>query len=183
MAGRHVVGFMFSRFVLALVFACAFVACDSGSSSADPDPVAEVSSSSDDDANSSSSVLDKGKSSGGSSKSSSSVKSGDDSQRSSSSSANENAGSLSTESSSSSGFAFKICEDGETWVKEWPDEIRYFHCSKNEWVLDSIVTIERIMGRLQILVMDRFTKQFNIMKCIKVAMRPALILLRLWLRI
>ena len=129
---------------LSLVLAV-FTACDSSSSSADPDPIAEVSSSSgDDDAISSSFVTDKGTSSDGSSKSSSSVKSGDDSQKSSSSSANENAGSLSTESSSSSGFAFKICEDGETWVKEWPDEIRYFHCSKNEWVLDSIVTIEKI---------------------------------------
>ena len=66
---------MFVRLVLALVFACAFVACDSGSSSADPDPVAEVSSSSDDDANSSSSVTDKGKSSGGSSLSSSDINS------------------------------------------------------------------------------------------------------------
>ena len=67
---RHVV-----IFVLSLVFA-AFTACDSGSSSADPDPIAEVSSSSGDDENlSSSSVTDKGTSSGGSLKSSSSVKS------------------------------------------------------------------------------------------------------------
>jgi len=55
---------------MALVFAV-FTACDSGSSSADPDPVAEVSSSSGDDAISSSSVTDKGTSSGGSSVSSS----------------------------------------------------------------------------------------------------------------
>jgi len=55
---------------LSLVFAV-FTACDSGSSSADPDPIAEVSSSSGDDAISSSSVTDKGTSSGGSSVSSS----------------------------------------------------------------------------------------------------------------
>ena len=58
---------------MALVFAV-FTACDSGSSSTDPDPIAEVSSSGDDDENlSSSSVTDKGTSSGGSSTSSSSV--------------------------------------------------------------------------------------------------------------
>ncbi len=58
---------------LSLVLAV-FTACDSSSSSADPDPVAEVSSSSgDDDAISSSSVTDKGTSSGGGSKSSSSA--------------------------------------------------------------------------------------------------------------
>jgi len=58
---------------MALVFA-AFTACDSGSSSTDPDPIAEVSSSSgDDEVFSSSSVTDKGTSSGGSSSSSSSV--------------------------------------------------------------------------------------------------------------
>ena len=58
---------------MALVFAV-FTACDSGSSSADPDLIAEVSSSSGDDENlSSSSVTDKGTSSGRSSKSSSSI--------------------------------------------------------------------------------------------------------------
>ena len=58
---------------LALVFAV-FTACDSGSSSADPDLIAEVSNSSGDDENlSSSSVTDKGTSSGRSSKSSSSI--------------------------------------------------------------------------------------------------------------
>ena len=56
---------------MALVFAV-FTACDSSSSSADPDPIAEVSSSSgDDEVFSSSSVTDKGTSSGGSSVSSS----------------------------------------------------------------------------------------------------------------
>ncbi len=56
---------------MALVFAV-FTACDSSSSSADPDPIAEVSSSSDNDENlSSSSVTDKGTSSGESSVSSS----------------------------------------------------------------------------------------------------------------
>ena len=59
---------------MALVFAV-FTACDSGSSSTDPDPIAEVSSSSGDDAISSSSVTDKGTSSGGSSVSSWSEKS------------------------------------------------------------------------------------------------------------
>ena len=57
----------------AIIMFC-ITACDSGSSSADPDPIAEVSSSSVDDENlSSSSVTDKGTSSGGSSSSSSSV--------------------------------------------------------------------------------------------------------------
>jgi len=56
----------------AIIMFC-ITACDSGSSSADPDPIAEVSSSSVDDENlSSSSVTDKGTSSGGSSVSSSS---------------------------------------------------------------------------------------------------------------
>ena len=56
---------------MALAFAV-FTACDSSSSSADPDPIAEVSSSSgDDEVFSSSSVTDKGTSSGGSSVSSS----------------------------------------------------------------------------------------------------------------
>ena len=58
---------------LSLVLAV-FTACDSSSSSADPDPIAEVSSSSGDDENlSSSSITDKGKSSGSSSRSSSSA--------------------------------------------------------------------------------------------------------------
>lgn len=62
-------------FVLSLVFAV-FTACDGGSSSTDPDPVAEVSSSSgDDEVFSSSSVTDKETSSGGSSVSSWSEKS------------------------------------------------------------------------------------------------------------
>ena len=61
------------RIFIGVLFAvlCFFTACDSGSSSADPDPIAEVSSSSGDDAISSSSVTDKGTSSGGSSVSSS----------------------------------------------------------------------------------------------------------------
>ena len=61
------------RIFIGVLFAvlCFFTACDSGSSSADPDPVAEVSSSSGDDTISSSSVTDKGTSSGGSSVSSS----------------------------------------------------------------------------------------------------------------
>lgn len=59
---------------LSLVFAV-FTACDSGSSGADPDPVAEVSSSSGDDTISSSSITDKGTSSGGGSVSSWSEKS------------------------------------------------------------------------------------------------------------
>ena len=63
------------RIFIGVLFAvlCFFTACDSSSSSADPDPVAEVSSSSGDDAIFSSSVTDKGTSSGGSSKSSSSA--------------------------------------------------------------------------------------------------------------
>ncbi|OWV10282.1 hypothetical protein B7989_11735 [Fibrobacter sp. UWB5] len=69
---------------MALVFA-AFTACDSSSSSTDPDPIAEVSSSSDDDeVFSSSSVTDKGTSSGGSSVSSEKPSSSTDTKSSSS---------------------------------------------------------------------------------------------------
>ena len=141
---------MFIRLMLALVFACAFVACDSGSSSADPDPVAEVSSSSDDDANSSSSVTDKGKSSGGSSKSSSSVKSGDDSQKSSSSVNGKNSSSSVDESSSSEGCSFSgrnedgspdfagVCCDGDTAIVMGKSRLTYYTCKMNYWMLDSI---------------------------------------------
>ena len=117
---------------MALVFACAFVACDSGSSSADPDPVAEISSSSDDDDDiSSSSVTDKGKSSGGSSKSSSSVKSGDDSQKSSSS---VNGGSCSsTEVESSSDSKKKKCEENAVDVDTSGYMIFTYQCKNGEW--------------------------------------------------
>ena len=122
---------MFVRLVLALVFACAFVACDSGSSSADPDPIAEVSSSSGDDAISSSSVTDKGKSSGGSSKSSSSVKSGDDSQKSSSS---VNGGSCSsTEVESSSDSKKKKCEENAVDVDTSGYMVFTYQCKNGEW--------------------------------------------------
>ena len=81
---------------MALVFAV-FTACDSSSSSTDPDPIAEVSSSGDDDENvSSSSVTDKGTSSGRSSKSSSSI-----SGKNSSSSANSGSDTSSSDEGSS----------------------------------------------------------------------------------
>ena len=130
---------MFVRLVLALVFACAFVACDSGSSSADPDPVAEVSSSSGDDgAISSSSVTDKGTSSGGSSRSSSSVKSGDDSQKSSSSSDKKNNSSSSEGGvvSSSSSNSETICNDGDLDTLRSGLYIIYRKCENGTWVKD-----------------------------------------------
>ena len=130
-----------NSFVLALVFACVFVACDSGSSSADPDPIAEVSSSSGDDAISSSSVTDKETSSGGSPRSSSSVKSGDDSQKSSSSVSGKNSSSSVVKLSSSSVILFKQCEEGDTVITEAPAKRYYYRCSENGWVVDSVVDI------------------------------------------
>ena len=138
---------------MALVFAV-FTACDSGSSSADPDPIAEVSSSSGDDAISSSSVTDKGTSSGGSSRSSSSVKPGDDSQKSSSSSGKTN-GSSSSEGGDYSSSS-EVCvpnkrnDDGSIVVLErccngdtasFYDEdgaFVYYTCRAHMWLMDSI---------------------------------------------
>ena len=121
------------RISVGVLFAtlCLFVACDSGSSSADPDPIAEVSSSSGDDAISSSSVTDKGKSSGGSSKSSSSVKSGDDSQKSSSS---VNGGSCSsTEVESSSDSKKRKCEENAVDVDTSGYMVFTYQCKNGEW--------------------------------------------------
>ena len=126
--------FLGSVFAIALVFS----ACDSSSSSADPDPIAEVSSSSGDDAISSSSVTDKGTSSGGSSKSSSSVKSGDDSQKSSSSSGKKNNSSSSKEGvvSSSSSNSETICNDGDLDTLRSGLYIIYRKCENGTWVKD-----------------------------------------------
>ena len=138
---------------MALVFAV-FTACDGGSSSTDPDPIAEVSSSSDDDAISSSSVTDKGTSSSGSSRSSSSVKPGDDSQKSSSSSGKTN-GSSSSEGGDYSSSS-EVCvpnkrnDDGSIVVLErccngdtasFYDEdgaFVYYTCRAHMWLMDSI---------------------------------------------
>ena len=121
---------------MALVFAV-FTACDSGSSSADPDPVAEVSSSSgDDDAISSSSVTDKGTSSGESSKSSSSVKPGDDSQKSSSSKKNNSSSSSGDGDSSSSSSTETICNDGDLDTLYSGLYIIYRKCENGTWVKD-----------------------------------------------
>jgi len=131
---------------MALVFAV-FTACDSGSSSTDPDPIAEVSSSSDDGAISSSSVTDKETSSGGSSKSSSSVKSGDDSQKSSSSGKKNNSSSSNGEAysssgandnrSSSSGYVLRdsLCSsDREGWTQYIPQLQQEFICENGRWI-------------------------------------------------
>ena len=142
-------------FVLSLVFAV-FTACDSGSSSADPDPVAEVSSSSgDDDAISSSSVTDKGKSSGGSSKSSSSVKPDSNGSQKSSSSNGKTNGSSSSEGGENSSSS-EVCvpnkrnDDGSIVVLErccngdtasFYDEdgaFVYYTCRAHMWLMDSI---------------------------------------------
>ncbi len=140
------------RIFIGVLFAvlCFFTACDSSSSSADPDPVAEVSSSSGDDAISSSSVTDKGKSSGGSSRSSSSVKSGNDSQKSSSSVNYKNSSSFEDESSSSEGCSYSgrnedgsldfagVCCDGDTAIVMGKSRLTYYTCKMNYWMLDSI---------------------------------------------
>ncbi|SHK30941.1 major paralogous domain-containing protein [Fibrobacter sp. UWOV1] len=134
---------------MALVFAV-FTACDSGSSSTDPDPIAEVSSSSGDDAISSSSVTDKGTSSGGSSKSSSSEKSGNDSQKSSSSVSGKNSSSSEDESSSSEGCPFNgrnedgsanltvNCCNGDTAIVMSGKYTQYYTCRDDFWLRDSI---------------------------------------------
>ena len=122
---------------LSLVLAV-FTACDSGSSSADPDPVAEVSSSSGDDgAISSSSVTDKGTSSGGSSKSSSSA-----SGKNSSSSVNSGSDTSSSDGGSylsSSKEELEKCsqeEEGSAMVmlNEKRERERYV-CTNGFWIL------------------------------------------------
>lgn len=102
---------------MALVFAV-FTACDSGSSSTDPDPVAEVSSSSGDEAISSSSVTDKGTSSGGSSRSSSSVKPDSNGSQKNSSSATTVRSSSSSNAKSSSSKVWTCSEEGKIVEKK-----------------------------------------------------------------
>ena len=126
------------RIFIGVLFAvlCFFTACDSSSSSADPDPIAEVSSSGGGDENlSSSSVTDKGTSSGGSSKSSSSVKSGDDSQKSSSSSDNISSSSDNVSSSSREACAVEGLYH-EVWSAEDQAWIGYY-CQNGFYVLES----------------------------------------------
>ena len=129
---------------LSLVLAV-FTACDSSSSSADPDPVAEVSSSSgDDDAISSSSVTDKGKSSSGSSKSSSSVKpDSNGSQKKSSSSVQPNSSEGKTVSSSSnngqngssSSSRYKTCTSEKEGVEAYiSQEQSWCICTDGFWI-------------------------------------------------
>ncbi|OWV24061.1 hypothetical protein B7988_14500 [Fibrobacter sp. UWB1] len=140
------------RIFIGVLFAvlCFFTACDSGSSSTDPDSIAEVSSSSDDDAISSSSVTDKETSSGGSSKSSSSEKSGNDSQKSSSSVSGKNSSSSEDESSSSEGCPFNgrnedgsanltvNCCNGDTAIVMSGKYTQYYTCRDDFWLRDSI---------------------------------------------
>ncbi|WP_405335888.1 FISUMP domain-containing protein [Fibrobacter sp.] len=128
---------------MALVFAV-FTACDSGSSSTDPDSIAEVSSSSDDDAISSSSVTDKGTSSGGSSKSSSSVKpDSNGSQKKSSSSVQPNSSEGKTVSSSSnngqngssSSSRYKTCTSEKEGVEAYiSQEQSWCICTDGFWI-------------------------------------------------
>ena len=131
------------RISVGVLFAvlCFFTACDSGSSSTDPDPIAEVSSSSGDDENlSSSSVTDKGTSSGESSRSSSSVKSGSDSQKSSSSSEKRN-NSSSSEGGvvSSSDATVKICNDGDLDTTVRGTMTIFYECKDGLWEIVSYV--------------------------------------------
>ncbi len=123
------------RIFIGVLFAvlCFFTACDSGSSSADPDSIAEVSSSSDDDAISSSSITDKGTSSGGGSRSSSSVKPGDDSQKSSSdniSSSSDNVSSSSREACAVEGLYHEVWSaEDQAWIG--------YYCQNGFYVLES----------------------------------------------
>jgi len=129
---------------MALVFAV-FTACDSSSSSTDPDPIAEVSSSSDDDeVFSSSSVTDKGTSSGGSSRSSSSVKpDSNGSQKKSSSSVQPNSSEGKTVSSSSnngqngssSSSRYKTCTSEKEGVEAYiSQEQSWCICTDGFWI-------------------------------------------------
>ena len=143
---------LFKSVLTLAVLLAMFTACDSGSSSADPDPVSEVSSSSGDDENlSSSSVTDKGKSSGGSSKSSSSVKPDSNGTQKSSSSGKKNNSSSSEggdysssgtndNRSSSSGYVLRdsLCsseyEGGTKYISKYGITYR---CIDGHWVLQS----------------------------------------------
>ena len=130
------------RISVGVLFAvlCFFTACDSSSSSADPDPIAEVSSSSVDDENlSSSSVTDKGTSSGGSSKSSSSVKSGNDSLKSSSSGKKNNSSSSEGGVVSSSDATVKICNDGDLDTTVRGTMTIFYECKDGLWEIVSYV--------------------------------------------
>ena len=129
---------------MALVFAV-FTACDSSSSSADPDPIAEVSSSSVDDENlSSSSVTDNGTSSGESSKSSSSVKlDSNSSQKKSSSSVQPNSSEGKTVSSSSnngqngssSSSRYKTCTSEKEGIEAYiSQEQSWCICTDGFWI-------------------------------------------------
>ncbi len=143
---------IFKSVLTLAVLLAMFTACDSSSSSADPDPVAEVSSSSGDDgAISSSSVTDKGTSSGGSSRSSSSVKpDSNGSQKSSSSVSGKNSSSSVDKLSSSEGCSFSgrnedgsldfagVCCDGDTAIVMGKSRLTYYTCKMNYWMLDSI---------------------------------------------
>ena len=137
---RHVIASATKQSIflaLSLVLAV-FTACDSSSSSADPDPVAEVSSSSGDDgAISSSSVTDNGTSSGGSSRSSSSA-----SGKNSSSSVNSGSDTSSSDGGSylsSSKEELEKCsqeEEGSAMVmlNEKRERERYV-CTNGFWIL------------------------------------------------
>jgi uncharacterized protein (TIGR02145 family) len=128
---------------MALVFAV-FTACDSGSSSTDPDPVAEISSSSGDEAISSSSVTDNGTSSGGDSRSSSSVKpDSNGSQKKSSSSVQPNSSEGKTVSSSSnngqngssSSSRYKTCTSEKEGVEAYiSQEQSWCICTDGFWI-------------------------------------------------
>ena len=145
------------RIFIGVLFAvlCFFTACDSGSSSTDPDSIAEVSSFSGDDAISSSSVTDKGTSSGGGSRSSSSVKPDSNGSQKSSSSSGKTNGSSSSEGGDYSSSS-EVCvpnkrnDDGSIVVLErccngdtasFYDEdgaFVYYTCRAHMWLMDSI---------------------------------------------
>ncbi len=129
------------RISVGVLFAvlCFFTACDSSSSSADPDPIAEVSSSGGgDEVFSSSSVTDKRTSSGESSKSSSSVKPDSNGSQKSSSSGKKNNSSSSEGGvvSSSSSDSEIICNDGDLDTLRSGLYIIYRKCENGTWVKD-----------------------------------------------
>jgi len=118
---------------MALIFAV-FTACDSGSSSTDPDPIAEVSSSSDEvSKNSSSSQKSADKD-----KSSSSIE-----EKSSSSVSGKNSSSSVVESSSSIEID-PICVDGDTSIKDGYGQRRYRTCRNGRWETDSSARLDSL---------------------------------------
>jgi len=125
--------------VVALVFACMFVACGGNGNSSAPDSIADLSSSSSDDE-----FSQKDDSSSSVDKKSSSSEQGN-------SSVGDKSSSSSAVELSSSGV-LHICDDGDTLTKDRSKTITHYICENNNWVvkytvrkdsLDSLAAIEK----------------------------------------